>query len=63
MTGKLSRGGRFAHIWGKMLIFWVKIMMFWLYNISYFTKKISAYQEFGESLVIDEFKSISSLGH
>ena len=46
-------GGRFTHIWDKTTIFVKLIMSFYFYDIIYFTKKISVYQEFDELLFID----------
>ena len=37
--------------------------MFYIYNIIYFTKKISKYQEFDELLVIGKFQRVSSIGY
>ena len=54
--------GRLTHIWDKTP-FCVKIIKpsYFCYVI-YSTKKISAYQEFGEHLVADQCQRISQIG-
>ena len=38
-------------------------MSFYFYDIIYFTKKIFAYQELDELLVLDQFRRVSSIGY
>ena len=61
-VGVLPHGWAFDPHMGQDAHFWPKIIIsFYFFNIIYFSKKISAYREFDELLVIDHFQGVSSI--